>query len=367
MNKPFDSTYTSRWKKFRKAMRQEESGAFMVSSAINLRYLTSMDCSFGHLLCFPEKSYIITDGRYTADARQNAHGVDVVELKGGANSLGKIIQEILSSHGVSNIFFEASTLTVRELELIKSNVSKKIKFKPSPQLIEKLRLIKDADEIQTIKTACEKTDASFKKFLTLAKPGMTEKELRTVLDIELLSSGVEKTAFDSIVASGPNGAFAHAKPSDRKIRKGDFIVLDFGVRFNGYHSDMTRTVFVGTPDREHKARYNAVNDARRFAIEAAMKNVSTAKVDAVAREHLESKGHAKYFIHGLGHGVGLEVHEEPRVSGLSKSILKPGMIITIEPGIYIESWGGIRIEDTCVITEKGCVPLTCSSRKLTCI
>lgn len=339
----------------------------MVSSGVNIRYLTSMDCSFGYLVCFPEKSYMITDGRYTADARQNAHGVEVVELKSGAGGVGKIVQDILSSHEVSKIFYEETALTVRELNSIKEGAGKKTRFESGDQLVEKLRLIKDEAEILEIKNACLKTDAAFKRFLNHVKPGVTEKKLRTLLDIELLSSGVEKTAFDSIVASGPNGAFAHAKPSDRKIRKGDFIVLDFGVRVNGYHSDMTRTVFVGKPGAEDKKRYNAVNDARRYAIEAARKNVSAARVDAVAREVLEAEGLAKYFIHGLGHGVGLEVHEEPRVSSISKSVLKPGMIITIEPGIYIEGWGGVRIEDTCVVTENSCQPLTSSKRSLICL
>lgn len=367
MTKPTDSTYQTRWKNFRKALRRRRVSAFLVSSGVNIRYLTSMDCSFGYLLCFPEKSYMITDGRYTADARQNAHGVEVVELKSGAGGLGKIIGDILASHGVSTVSFEEAALTVKELSAIKDGAGKKIKFEPGAQLVEELRLIKDEGEVREIKNACLKADAAFKRFLNHVKPGVTEKKLRTLLDIELLSSGVEKTAFDSIVASGPNGAFAHAKPSDRKVRKGDFIVLDFGVRLNGYHSDMTRTIFVGKPDAEDRKRYNAVNDARRYAMEAARKNVSAARVDAVAREVLEAEGLAKYFIHGLGHGVGLEVHEEPRVSSLSKSVLKPGMIITIEPGIYIEGWGGVRIEDTCVVTETGCEPLTTTKRSLICL
>jgi len=338
--------------------------AMLVSSGVNVRYLANIECSFGHLVCVKDKTYLITDGRYAADARANAAGVEVVEYRGtDGETVGGLVKEILSGHRIRKTGYEPGALTVREFDILRKNAPG-INFADAASPVEELRTIKDAGEIKLIRRACAKTDRAFRSILEKIRPGMTERELRMELDRELIAQEIEKTAFDSIVASGPNGAFAHAKSSGRKIRRGDFIVMDFGVRVGGYHSDMTRTVYIGSPSREDLRRYNAVNDARKRAFDIAADGMLASDLDGAARAELAHHGLAELFIHGLGHGVGLEVHESPRLTRISKQRLAPGMVFTIEPGIYREGWGGIRIEDTCALTADGPATLTKSKRSL---
>jgi len=197
------------------------------------------------------------------------------------------------------------------------------------------------------------------------KPGITEADIRAHLESEMILKGIEKISFETIVASGPRGAFAHGKPSAKKIKHGEFIVIDFGACSDGYHSDMTRTIFCGKPTIEDKRRYNAVYEAQRKALMSAKAGVKASLPDEVARDVLKKYELDIYFTHGLGHGVGLDVHEEPRISQTGTKILKKSMVFTIEPGIYIEGWGGIRIEDTVYLNENGiAVPITKSTKSL---
>ncbi len=342
-------------------MIKKSLSAFLISNLHNIRYLIDFDCSFGILLCFKKKMYFITDARYTIAARENAVGVEVVDIAG--RKTGKVVADIVNDHRIKKLGYEPAALTVEEFSACESTATD-IRWMPQRRLVEQIRVVKDKSEIEAVRTACRKTDRAFRSLLDKIRPGQTERRVRALLESELIRQGIDRLAFDSIVGSGPNGAFAHAKPSERKLRKGEFVVMDFGVCVDGYHSDMTRTIFLGKPTTEDRRRYNAVLDAQKQSFDAVVDGIDGSEPDAVARDVLDSCNLGEYFVHGLGHGVGLDVHEEPRLAPKSKSVIKTGMVYTIEPGIYIEGWGGIRIEDTVALTSGGPVALTKTGKSL---
>lgn len=355
------SIHEQRQSKLAGMMKKKKISAFLVRNLLNVRYLIGFECTYGMLLCFKKKIYFITDARYTTDAKSNAVGVEVVDL--ASRKPGDVISAIVRDHRVKKLGFEPAAMTVEEFDSFRKT-TRGIRWEPQANMVEQIRIVKDETEIDAIRRACRKTDRAFKKLLERIQPGQTEQQVRAMLEAELIGQGIDRLAFDSIVGSGPNGAFAHARPSTRKLRKGEFVVMDFGVCVDGYHSDMTRMVFLGKPADEDRYRYNAVLDAQKQALEAVKDGIGGVEADAVARDVLEGYGLAEYFVHGLGHGVGLDVHENPRLSPKSESKIKTGMVYTIEPGIYIEGWGGIRIEDTATLTAGGPEALTKTRKSL---
>jgi Xaa-Pro aminopeptidase len=353
--------FRKRQKLLSKLLFGSNISAFIVTNKINLRYLTGFHCTFGYLVCFEEKFCLLTDARYTADARASACVDEVIEVR--AANAPSMIAELLRQHGVKRAAYDPDSVTVSEFNQLSKPI-KGVKLVPKTNLVEELRIVKDEIEISHIKRSSLIMDRAFKKVLDVIRVGITEAEICAKLDSEMILQGIDAISFDTIIASGPRGAFAHGKPSKRKIKSGDFIVMDFGVCTEGYHSDMTRTVFVGTPTAEDRRRYRAVYEAQRRALEAAVAGVETSEPDKVARTILSKFGLDRNFTHGLGHGVGMDVHEKPRLFFAGKEKLFPGMVFTIEPGIYIEGWGGIRIEDTVILTKKGPVPLTKSPKSL---
>lgn len=353
--------YRSRQRRLASRLKKERLSAFLVTNPINIRYLTGFHCTYGYLLVPAKKNYFLTDARYTAAARSEAVADEVVEIK-AAEAPGRI-GEILGDHRVSRLGFEPEAITVADFDTLAKPLPK-IKWVQTKQLIEDMRLIKDKGEIDSIRRSSRVMDKAFESMLGFIKPGVTEEAIRAELETCMIKQKIEGLSFETIVASGPRGAFAHGKPSKRKVRGGDFIVLDFGVCSDGYHSDMTRTVFVGRPSPEDVRRYRAVREAQRKAFESAAAGTGANVPDSSAREVLRRYGLADFFTHGLGHGVGMEVHERPRLSSIIGEKLQAGMVFTIEPGIYIEGWGGIRIEDTVFLSEKGPIRLTRSPRGL---
>jgi Xaa-Pro aminopeptidase len=354
-------TFRSRQRKLSKVLNESRMPALLVTNKVNLRWLTGFHCSYGYLLCVKDKYILLTDARYTADARDGAAVDEVIEAK--SNEAPARIAALLSGRRLGRVAFEPEAVSYAEFQTLEKPLGK-IKLIPSNPLIEELRNFKDETEIARIQRSSQIMDRAFKKLLDYIRPGVTEAGIRAQLELNMIGQGIDGISFDTIVASGPRGAFAHGKPSARKIRAGEFIVLDFGVCTDGYHSDMTRTVFVGTPTAEDRRRYRAVREAQQAALDAAVSGIAASVPDLIARQKLAGFGLDRYFTHGLGHGVGMDVHEQPRLYPGGKEILKAGMVYTIEPGIYIEGWGGIRIEDTVVLTKTGPVPLTRSPKKL---
>jgi Xaa-Pro aminopeptidase len=237
-------------------------------------------------------------------------------------------------------------------------------FVPTTKILETVTAVKDVEEIALILYAAQITDKVFKKILTLIRPGIRECDIAAEISYWHRKYGAECDAFDPIVASGERGALPHARASDKIIRRGEMVVLDFGCRYSGYHSDLTRTIAVGQPSAKMKKVYRIVFDAQMKAIDTVHNGVAARSVDAAARKHIRQTGNGRYFIHSLGHGLGIHVHEPMRLSALSTAILQTGNVVTIEPGIYIPGSGGVRIEDDIVVRENGCDVLTTSPKEL---
>jgi Xaa-Pro aminopeptidase len=355
------AAYTARQRKLRALLRKMNAPAFCVTSGVNILYLTGFSCSFGRVLAAGGKLYLFTDSRYTFDARRTAAVHEVVETDGAR--IDKHLREVLAAHGARDMAFESNLVSHAEFLAMKKAL-RGVALRPESNWVESLRIIKDEHEIRAIRRACAVGDKAFRFIQKVIKPGVTERRVAAELNAFLMAQQVDALAFDSIVASGPRGAFAHAHPSDARIRKGDLVTLDFGVRLNGYHSDMTRTVAVGRPRPELARMYEAVRRAQAAPLDIIRPGAAAAALDRAARAQLQLFGLDKFFTHGLGHGVGLDIHEIPRVSSLSDARLKSGLVFTVEPGVYIDGLGGVRIEDTVAVTPDGPDILTRSPKKL---
>lgn len=341
---------------------KDPSHAALITSPVSRQYATGFKSSAGIVFITQKKSYLIIDGRYYEKAAEQADGVEVILL----SDMRKQMYSIIEEHGIRVISIENKSVTVSELEEYMKLFST-LTVDPSGWLsstLEKMRIIKSQEEIQKIEAAQRIAEAAFQKLITAIRPGMTEKQVASVLNFYMTDLGSEGISFDTIAASGVNSACPHAVPTDKPLQNGEFLTLDFGAVVDGYHSDMTRTVVIGKPDEEMAKVYNAVWGAQSDAIKAVHADVTGKLVDSVARSTLDAWGYEKYFTHGLGHGVGLEIHEAPTVSAKSPFTLHEGMVITIEPGIYIPHKYGVRIEDMVVVTTDGCIDLTKAPKTL---
>ncbi len=341
---------------------KDETHAALITGDISRRYVTGFSSSAGIVLVTKSKSYLIIDGRYYEKAEQQAKGCEVMLL----TDLRKQIYAIIEEHGIEVISIESKTVTVSELEDYKK-LFNALTVDSSSWLsvtIERMRIIKSEEEILKIEAAQRIAEAAFSKLITSIRVGMTEKQVASVLNFYMMDLGADGISFDTIAASGVNSACPHAVPTDKPLQNGEFLTLDFGAVVDGYHSDMTRTVVIGKPDDEMKNMYNAVWGANTDALKAVRADITGKLLDNVARSTLDAWGYEKYFTHGLGHGVGLEIHEAPNVSPKSPFTLREGMVITIEPGAYIPHKYGVRIEDMVVVTADGCLNLTKTPKTL---
>jgi Xaa-Pro aminopeptidase len=266
-------------------------------------------------------------------------------------------------HRLKKIGFEKDHLSVSEFEELEKAIGKK-RLLPVQHLVENLRAVKDAEEIALLSKAIEISDSVFKKILGILKPGVSELDISAEISYLHKKLGAEGDAFEVIAASGERGALPHGRASEKKIASDEFVTLDFGCVYRGYHSDMTRTVVVGKPSEEMKKVYQIVLEAQRKAADSVKEKISAKKVDSIARNVIASHGYGKYFGHSLGHGVGLEIHEQLRLSQTSKNILQSGNTVTIEPGIYLPRKFGVRIEDIIVVRNNGAETLTLSPKEL---
>lgn len=335
--------------KLREKLSANNLDAAFIYSKENRRYISNFTGSTGYVIVTADKAYFVTDFRYRDQAQMQCKGFEVIIH--GSSLIAQLKETILNSK-VKNIAIEEGFMTVAFYENLKDNLEN-IELKPLKGIMDDLRLYKDADEIENIAKAASIADAAFTHILDFIKPGKTEIEVAVELEHFCKKQGATEMSFDSIVASGVRSSLPHGVYSEKVINSGEFLTLDFGCVYNGYCSDMTRTVFVGKADERQKKIYNTVLEAQQKALEHIKPGMLGKEVDKIARDIITAAGFGENFGHGLGHGVGLAVHEEPRLSPLGERTLEANMVVTDEPGIYIAEYGGVRIEDLVLVTEQG--------------
>lgn len=366
--------YKTRVTSLKKILKDEQLDALLISSAYNISYLTgasyfSIEEREAFILTTTKQLYLFTDGRYMEMAGKYIPHVTLVEIS-SSQKLTDSLKKIIEQQQYTSIGFESQNLTVHEYQSIKKALlTAKTALVPKTYCIEKSRIIKDKDEIVAIRKACELSDKTFEYILKKIKPGITEKQLSFELEYFIKKNGAD-IAFSPIIAFGPNSSVPHHQTTDQRLKVNDIVLLDFGAKVNNYCSDMTRTVFMGKVSDRIKKMYITTLKAQKKAIDQLYhkliydtSNIRVKDIDAVARSYIKSQGFPT-IPHGLGHGVGLEVHESPRLSPTSKDILEPNMVFTIEPGIYIPGLGGVRIEDTVLLEKNNLRILTKSPKEI---
>ena len=357
MNAQFD--FSGRLANLCDKLQAEQVDAVLITKVANVTYFSGFNGDSSALLVGKNFRRLVTDGRYVEQARQQAKNFALVKQTEG---ISKKLAEEIKSVGAKIVGVEANVMTVAQRDYLARELNG-VEFKSLE--LDTLRQVKDAAEVEMIRKACAIADDAFAQVLQFIKPNVREFEVAAELEYFMRKFGSEKTAFTTIVASGVRGSLPHGVATDKKIQSGEFVTLDFGATFNGYRSDITRTVVVGKSSVEQRKMYDAVFDAQAYGLEVITAGKSGKDVDAAVREYLKTSGYEKYFVHGLGHGVGLEVHEEPQLSRLSKcEHLLPNMIVTDEPGVYVANFGGVRIEDTVLVTDGRAEALTRSPKHL---
>lgn len=330
-------------------MQQTAVDCVVIKNRNTIRYLTGFTGDAGLFYLDKNQGVLVTDGRFTEQATAQVKPFQVLEYKG---SIWTELANLAKSS--QRIGFDGDRFSYDEYKRFSECV-------PGKELVSVdlngIRIVKEKQELENLVAAAKIGDEAFLKLLPEIHKGMTEKTLAAQLEYYMKCLGSEKTSFDTIVASGPRSALPHGMPTDRVLETGDFVTFDFGAMYNGYHSDMTRTVVVGKATDWHKEIYSAVEDAQRFGVQTAKVGMTGAELDALVRKEIANRGFEKYFIHGTGHGVGLEIHELPNINRIGNTKLEEGMVFSVEPGIYIPAKGGVRIEDTVILTQDGAQPL----------
>ncbi|MBP9192025.1 MAG: aminopeptidase P family protein [Ignavibacteria bacterium] len=335
--------------------------SFLIKNLANIRYLTGFSGSAGNVLITKDKNYFISDFRYkTQSAKEVDKNFEIIIYV--QNSLS-FLKDLIEKHDLKKIGFESNFMTFNDVLGLKKEF-KNTEFIPVDSLVEKIVMVKNEKEILATRKAVEITDRTFSELLKIIKPGITEREVSAHISYLQKMYGADGDSFDAIVASGERGAFPHARPTDKKIATGELVTLDFGCTVEGMKSDMTRTIAIGEISDECKNIYSIVKEAQQKALEKVKAGMSTKEIDSVARDFIREKGFGNNFGHGLGHGVGYDIHEKPALNERTDYILQINNIITIEPGIYVEGTGGVRIEDDVIVTEEGCEILNSSPKEL---
>jgi Xaa-Pro aminopeptidase len=331
----------------------------LITSNYNRRYISNFTGTSGVVLIGLAGAKFITDFRYVEQASKQCAGFDIVKHEG---SIPEEVAKQAEALGIKKLGFEQDHVTFSSHRTFEKAVNAELV--PVSGLIEKIRLIKTDAEIKILKEAADIADAAYKHILEFIRPGLSELEVSNELEFFMRKAGATSSSFDTIVASGYRSALPHGVASEKIIEKGDFITLDYGAYYKGYVSDITRTLAVGEPDPKLKEIYQIVYDAQHLGVEGIKPGMTGKEADALTRDYISEKGYGEYFGHSTGHGIGLEVHEGPALSFKSDTVLVPGMVVTVEPGIYIPGLGGVRIEDDTLITEKGNETLTHSTKEL---
>ena len=350
----------------RTLLKEKGLDAAFIASPANIRYLSGFAGTDSYLYLSSKRQVILTDSRYTLQAEEEGKDCEVRTIK-GERVYGVLLKELLEEDKVKRLGFEDGVMTwqfVKKLQEAAGDKWGEERWVPLGEELSLLRAVKDEGEIEKLARAEQIGDEAFSYILTQIKPGITELEIAAKLEYYMKSHGAQEKGFDTIAASGLHSAMPHAVPSEKVLEKGDFLTLDFGCKYQGYCSDMTRTVVIGKANEKQKEIYKIVLEAQEAALAGLRAGMTGAEGDALARKVIEEAGCGDYFGHGLGHSVGLEIHEKPALSPKDQTILRPGIIETVEPGIYIPGLGGVRIEDMTVITENGIKNLTSSPKEL---
>ena len=349
----------NRLDRIRSEMGSRNLARFLVSSQFNVRYLSGFTGDTGWLVVDAGAASLITDFRFEEQAsRELFHGVgSVIDKRDVLTAVCDVLAAVDGGIG-----FEAGALTFASYDKLTGAV--RAELVPVTGLVESHRKVKDDKEIAALSRACAASDAVLDEIVSEIRPGLTEIDLAARIDYLLRRRSTDVPPFKTIVASGPNSSLPHATPSSRKIGKGDLVKMDFGASVDGYCSDLTRTVVMGRASDRQREVYGVVLEAQLKAEAGIRAGLKGSEADSLARQHIESQGYGENFGHSLGHGVGLEIHEEPRLSQKNEDPLEKGMVTTVEPGIYIQGWGGVRIEDMVVVEEGGCRVLTQAKKQL---
>ena len=335
-------------------LNAEKLDAIIIFGLPNIRYLTGFTGTDGVFLMTEDKSVFLTDPRYFSQAQSQVRADNIQCYK---NKL-KAVADTLLSNGCNKVGLDAEVVSLALFEEVKILVGDSLEWCLLSAQLHPLRGVKTQDELVSLRAAANLNFQAFETVLPMIRPGVTELEVACELEFSLRRLGGEDKAFEFIVASGERGALAHGVASEKQLQSGELVTIDFGTKVNGYHSDETVTLAIGEVDRKLRQIFDIVLEAHDSALEAVRPGVQISDLDAVARDFITAQGYGDFFGHGLGHGVGLEIHEYPGVSSRSDQCLVAGMVITIEPGIYIPETGGVRIEDTIVVTENGFEKLT---------
>ena len=338
---------------------EQELDALLISAPKNRRYLSGFTGSAGYLLVTPQRHVLFTDSRYTEQAGNQSPHFEVIQTNPGFGWL----LEALKETGVKRVGFESDHMTVasynRVLDAIKEEEDlNRLSLIATSGITDELRVFKDRDELAQLQKAIDASDRAMETVCPTIQAGMTEKEVAWRMEAAMREFGADNISFDTIVAAGPNGATAHHRADDTVIQAGEPIVIDMGAQVNGYCSDITRTVVVGEPDEMFHKIYNIVLGAQLTAINTVRPGLTGEECDALSRDIIAEAGYGDNFGHSLGHGVGLAVHENPRVGPTAENVLEPNMVFTVEPGIYLSGWGGVRIEDIVILGEDGATVLS---------
>ena len=352
--------YNSRLTNLKNELAQLNLDGIYVTNLTNVRYLTGFTGSAGSLLVLEDQHHFFTDGRYIEQSKEQVQNC-TIHIVGSAHYTAIKDQNLILNN--QKIGLEAQSMSVQLYDQIIATLPSVV-FEKVDDIIGVIAAVKDLEEIESLKTAIEITDTVFTEIIPELKIGVTEKHIAAKISYLFKMHGAEGDSYDSIIGSGYLGALPHARPTDKKFADGDFVVMDFGALYNGYHADMTRTVLIGKATDRHREIYDIVLKSQLAGIKTAKAGITGAEVDAVCRTVIKDAGYGKEFIHSTGHGIGLEVHTYPRISAFNTKPLLENYVVTIEPGIYIANWGRVRIEDDCWIKQDKCIPLNKSTKEL---
>jgi Xaa-Pro aminopeptidase len=361
---PTAGLFAARQQHLRTELEKQRLPILVVSSPVNIFYLTGFHGTAGVALFERSEAVIWVDPRYTLQAREQACGVEVIEARTGLlKALGRWLKKRRA--GVAG--YEDSHLSCAEFRRLERASPRTTRWQPAGGIIEELRLVKDSYEIDLIRRAGHLTAEVLTEIIPRIRPGVRESDLAAELEYRMRRKGADGAAFETIVASGVRGALPHARASGKQLSAGELVILDLGAILGGYAADMTRTLYLGKPRSRVRSFHRAIVEAQQESVEAMRPGARAGDVDAAARRCLKRRGLAAYFTHSTGHGVGLEVHEKPRLGRNEKTRLRPGFVVTAEPGIYVEDLGGVRVEDTVLVGAKGPEILTPAAKAPWCI
>jgi len=349
-----NSFHEARLENSRKILDFQHLDGILFTSLENIRYLCGFTGSDGAFIITQKGSFFLTDSRYWTQAGEEVKGTQIIHYKKKMEGILSLLIDLK----LREIGFESAVLPFSAYRFLTERLTAEARLHPLEEALKNLRAVKDAHELTLIRRAIDISSDAFSQATEMLKEGVVEQEVALEMEFLMKRGGADAIGFDIIMASGKRSALPHGKASDKRIEKGDFVLIDFGSGFQGYHSDQTRTVVCSYPSPEQEKIYQIVKEAHDKAVEKVRPGIPVSEIDGAARDYIRNQGYGEYFGHGTGHGIGLAVHEDPAVNSENKGLLQEGMVFTIEPGIYLPEWGGVRVEDMVLVTPQGVEVLT---------